>query len=360
MNSVPARGVLRIRWLLIAAAFGILVVFLGVWLNAQTRPLRFALPMNLPEEPAESRTTLGWPGPSGWPASAYLALEFGRHRGLVAEVQPSFRVAGKGAVASLRDGTVDAAYSFAPPVVHAIAEGGDDLVVAGVVMRSYDQVRLFVSAEHVDDWHRGNIAVTKGTILESQVLAHLRAIGKLDQIGNGGVNLVHIERPESMFFVLMNRLVETSAMPAVYGVFLEQQQQSSDNPEFIDITIPRLYRSNGFILTTRDSLRKHHGRMIEMLRAYRDYGEFVAARPDEALKQMLALEAAGTPIDPDAASDTAWRPQDFILLTDHKEIRAILEAEAQLRIDGHALEVMPDFEPALSELDEISAALAAS
>lgn len=339
------------------AALLVLGIVALVWFSNSTKVLRLALPMNTPEEPMATPDSANWPGSAGWPGSAYLAVKFGREQDRTAHIQPGFRIAGKGAVASLQDGTVDAAWTFSPPVVNAIA-AELDLIVVAVVMRSYGQARLFARAERVDNWYLGHLAVTEGTILDSLVFAQLREMGKLNHLRDGSLTLINTLNPENTFFVLINEQVDAASMPGLYGDFIESLQTGKNRSDLVDVSIPDVYLPTGMIVMTPDSFARHRDTTLELLRIYRDYGEYVAANPAKALSEMLALEAAGASATIDLSGRSTWQPEDFLVLTDKEEIRDILEYEAQIRIDGGALNGMPDFEPALAQLDYITAELA--
>lgn len=344
----------RLKWPLIVMATAILIVVVGIaGLSSGSGVVRLALPMNTPEEPIAAPTDANWPGSAGWPGSAYLALQFGHEQGRVAHIEPSFRIAGKGAVASLVDGTVDAAWTFAPPVVEMIA-GGQDLLVIAVVMRSYGQARLFAQVQHADDWYTGNLSVKSGTILDSLVFAELREAGKMNNLRDGSLNLINAENPENTFFALVKKQVGAAAMPGLYGDFIESLQIGKDSPEVVEVGRKNLYRSSGMIVTTPRKFAQHRDLMLDMLRIFRDYGEYVAANPEKALADMRSLEAAGASTAIGAVTNGAWQPDDFLIQTDKATVRGILEYEAQLRVDGGVMAGLPDFEPAVAQLDYVS------
>ncbi|MFV0298520.1 MAG: hypothetical protein ACK5JT_20655 [Hyphomicrobiaceae bacterium] len=316
-------------------------------------PIRLALPMNNTAPPASKFQDAIWPASAGWPAAPYLAVKYGAKHGLLKNVRSAHRNAGKGAVSSLFTGANDVAYAFAPPIVEA-ASRHRDLLVLAVVMRSKGQVRMFVRAENRQDWYAKRMAVKFGTITDSLVYAQLRHMGKLDVLKNGTLTLVDIDFPENLFFALVNGEVEGASFPGAYAELLTHQQQSKPKPEFVDAAAPDVYPTATFLVSRAGIYAAHTEGIIDVLRVFREYGKYVAAHPVTELMQMHKLEAAGIPPSQDAPSDLIWGPNDFLILTDKDEIRKLLVFEAQLRIDGGAMKSMPDFEPALSRLDDIT------
>lgn len=346
---------LRLRWLFaLVLASGFAALSSGLPQTGQPAILRLALPMNSPQLATAPMPAKARMGHIAWPASAFLALDFAHARGSAENVQATFRVTGKEAIASLCDGAVEAAWAFAPAVLGAITAGCDDLVIAGVVMRSFGQVRLIVRTGHASDWHTGTVAVSKGTILESFVLAQLRDMDKLDQLTSGRLKLVHMDHPESGFFMLSNHQVPAASVPGVYAAFLDQTPQNGSHarsqPDFTDVGNRNAYQLSGFLITRHDCYERHRDAFLDLLRAYRDYGDFVAAHPRQ--------DGAGFPLQAPGSDIAGGGRRDLTLLTHPGRVRRILEDEARLRIEAGALASMPDFGAALSHLDDISARMA--
>ncbi|MFV0296438.1 MAG: hypothetical protein ACK5JT_10015 [Hyphomicrobiaceae bacterium] len=347
LSRIPGASRSRDVMAVVLAMFALLAFYVF----RPAAPIRLALPMNGAQYPPSKVQDLMWPASSTWPASAYLAVTYGEQHGLLPDVEPAYQVAGRGAVAALMAGASEMAWSFGPPVVEGIARY-KDLVVLAVVMRSKQQVRLFVRAENAGDWFTKRVAVMPRTITDSLVFAELRRLGKLEDLKTGSLKLVEVENPENLFLNLVNREVEGAAVPrayiALFGGFRKTELA------YVDVASPDVYPTTGFLVARAESYDRHKDAIMSVLKVFRDYGKRVAAHPREELARMYKLEAGGAPPPKGEHANLPWGPDDFLILTDKDKVREILHFEAKIRVDGGVLAAEPDFGPALSSLDEIT------
>ncbi len=349
MNEKLKRQILRPA--VVTFAIVLAIISYALFFSGERESLKVALPMNGPEDPIETPEQGVWPGSAGWPASAYLAMKYGQAHGMVTGMRPEYRLAGKGAVAAMRDGLVDVAWTFGPPVVDNVLNG-TDLVILAVVMRSYGQARIFTHPENVEDWFTKRVALKTGTILDSMLAAQLREIGELDRLRNGELTIVPVEAPDNAFYSLIEGYVETASFPGAHADLVAMQSLRDGETNFVDISIRDAYRMSGFLVTQRDTFRRREEALFRLLKIFKGYGEYVAQNPEEELSKMLLLEQAGAEIfDP---FEKSWGADDFLIVTDKESVRQIIEFEARVRLDAGFIPDMPDFEPALSELDNIS------
>lgn len=287
------------------------------------------------------------PASAGWPASQRIVHDWGvdQQFGLDLELVP--RVTGQGALATLIDSNADAAFVAAPPLLRALAQG-EELLILAETERSTAQIRHVVAAEHTDDWATYPIGVIPGTVIESAMLAELQLVGQIEAYQNGEVEVVGAENPSTMVNALLDGSIASAFMLQPHAALLTQAPDRSVTEAFRDITTPDRYRFVGFLVTTAAKWSSDRDAIIDTARAVNETRDLIAAEPDRRLQEIHNFESGETALRD--VTPRFWSEDEIIFDTDPHQIAADLTTEAELMVTAGTLAAIPDLAPTLNAL----------
>lgn len=341
------------RRLLQAAALGAGGVLAAAWAwhRHQPIPVRLALPVNQhSEEPQQV-----WPASKGWPGADFLPLIWKLDEDEGIAFQPVLSVAGRGALHALLDDQADLAFAAPAAVVNAIA-GGAPVQVLAITTRATGQIKLLTRREHAADWLEKPIAYSRGTVLESALLAQLAATGQMHRFVKKQLALVNVAHPKNLIAALLEGRVQTAVVLKPFADFANQRTAPDASPPFVDVSLPEAYLFEDLLVTTRSHWQAAQRGIVGALRAVRRSREMAAQQPARTLEDIRAFETAGSAWA--ASVPQTWKIEDLVFQTQAAQIQASLQLEARLRQAAGLLAQVPDYADNLALLDQANRALA--
>lgn len=343
------------RRLLQATALGTGGALAAAWAWDRLQPIdvRLALPVNQhAEEPQQV-----WPASKGWPGADFLPLIWKLDEGEGIAFKPVLGVAGRGALHALLDDQADLAFAAAAAVVNAIAAGAPVRVLA-ITTRATGQIKLLARRESSAQWLEKPIAYSRGTVLESALLAQLAATGQMHRFLNRQLALVDVAQPKNLIAALLEGRVQTAVVLKPFADFANHRGAPDANPPFVDVGLPDAYLFEDLLVTTPRHWKAARRGIVGALRAVRRSREMAAQQPARALEAIRSFETAGSVWA--ASMPQTWKIENLVFQTQAAQIQPSLQREARLRQAAGLLAQVPDLADTLSLLGEVNHALASA
>lgn len=291
------------------------------------------------------------PAANGWPSVQRVVFDSGvaDEHGVKIVLVP--RITGRGTIESLLDNNADIAYVATAPLVHAIANG-EDVVILALTERSDRQIRLIVRAEHVGDWVDQPIGYVPGTAIQSALTAEIDHTGRGDSLTDGSLDLVGARHPTALMYSLVDGTISSAMLLQPQAALLTGWESPDAQSGYVDLTTPGLHEFDGILVTTRERWSDNRRAILLALEATKATRGLIADDPDNWLRQIHNSEAGHTDL-----RDTPpwfWDTDEIVFVTDHTEIAAALDREARLQVEDHRLDRVPSFDDALAVLGEVA------
>lgn len=355
MNHVQSASAAGSEWrpkALVAAvliAIGLMAAY-PAWQYLQPVSVRFAIPANQNDDESQQI----WPASKGWPGTDALALIWDVYKAEGLDLDPVYTVGGKGALDAVLDGKADLAFASLAAVVERIANGSPLLVLA-ITTRSQDQIKLIARREAAQHWLEKPIGYSRGTILESALLAQLQALGKLDLLKSKKLALVNFDNPRNVVAALIEGSIQTASVLRPFADFAISQTAPGKPSIFVDVTLPQGYWFENCVVTTQRGWQASRNGILKALTAIKRTRQMARERPARAFETIMKYEAAGVGGMP--ASPSVWKIEDLVFLTRPADIGPSLIREAELRTTAGLMSKVPDFSNALSLLGRVNEGL---
>lgn len=327
---------------------GLAVVFVAAVLVAvsldDNPTVRLAVPVNAPDQ--IDRSAL--PGGGGWPYSELVTHEWNldESHGYTSELLP--RVTGRQTLTALLDGNADIAMMSAAPLIKAVANGSDVMVLAQTE-RSFNQLRLITRDDHVDDWTRHPIGYIPGTTFESMLTAVI--IDEDPKLSTDQLQLVGAQSPATLIDDMVSGAVTTSVMLQPQAAAMTRTFDGSTS-DFVDITPPGVYLFTGYLVTTAERWDANREGILRALEATAESRRIITEDPENRLREIHNYEAGATPLQ--NSRPYFWTADEIVFVTDSSDVQADLSAEAELLSAAGIIPDIPDFTDALSILDMVA------
>lgn len=291
------------------------------------------------------------PASAGWPYSERIVHDWGFAEEFDFDMELVPRVTGKGTIETLLDDNADLAVVAATPVIAALSKGEEVLVLAQTE-RSFNQIRLVVRSDHVDDWFEQPIGCLPGTVFYSALAAELDHLGQLDALRDGTIDLVGAKDPSALVNALIEDTISSTIMLQPQAALLTRSEGSNAGVSYIDITTPGLYEFDTFLVTTRNRWEANRDGIQRALRATKASRQLIRDDPESRLREIHNYEAGET-----ALRDSPpwfWSADELVFITDRDEMTEALRREAELQVASGVIDVVPDLAGAFAVRDEIA------
>lgn len=320
----------------------------GAAIRTDTRPTtRLAVPVSDERRPDDHVL----PGSGGWPYDPRTIADWGLADDFDIDIEVVHRVTGKGTIDTLLDNNADVAFVAATPIITAVANG-DDVLVLAQTERSDRQMRLVARSDHVGDWFDQPIGIVPGTAFESALTAEIERAGRIASLRDGSIDLIGAQDPFAVLNSLVDGTVSSALLPQPQAAMLTTQQGDGSAPTYVDITTPHLLHFDGFLVTTARRWEDNREAILRTLAVAKATRTLVAQNPAQRLRTIHNYEAGDSSLRD--SPPWFWSADELVFITDRTELQDALTHDASLQVLSGKIAALPDFTDALGVVDEVS------